>query len=159
MSKNEEKILLVLASGCQLQKSVDVAINETIKRKGKLAVLFVVDSKAAENITSALSDSGFIGDKPSQDLRNTLLNEYRQRAVNKVRDIAKEAYDEKVEINTYVIEGELEKTALKLIDEIGATLIVIPRCKKVPMSEMIIGAACTRLELKAPCEVLTVEEG
>lgn len=154
-----KKILLVLSAACHLEKPIERALENAKSEEASLAILFVVDQKAADSITTLLTNSGFIGEKPSDELRSTLMQEYRQRARKHVEDTAELARQKGIETSTYIREGELEKECLGLIKELGIDLLVVPRCGRTPISELVTGSACDRLKINAPCDVLMVDEG
>lgn len=153
-----KKILLALSAACHLEKPIERALENAKPGETSLTVLFVVDQKAADSITTLLTNSGFIGEKPSDELRSTLMHEYRGRAKKHVEEVAELARQKGIEVNTYVREGEFEKECLSLIKELGIDLLVIPRCGRTPISELVTGSACDRLKINAPCNVLTVDD-
>lgn len=154
----KKKILLVLAAACHFDKSAEFALEKAAEDESSLAILFIIDPKAADHITSSLSNSAFIGDKPTDDLRSALMNEFRLRAENQVNELAGVAGGRGIDVSTYIREGEIEKESLSLINNLNIDLVIMPKCKRTPLTEMVTGSACDRLKINAPCEVLMVDE-
>ena len=67
-----ENILLVLSTTRQSPKTIDLAIEKVKKENSSLTALFVLDSEMPESILEKLTDSGFTGEKPSQELRDSI---------------------------------------------------------------------------------------
>lgn len=158
MESSKKKAMLVYAAACHLDKATERALEQIKSSGSSLAILFVVDPKAADAITASLTNSAFIGDKPTDDLKETLLKDYRLRAEAQVQELADLARSQGIETLTYVREGEIEQESINLVKELDIDLLIIPRCRRTPLTELVMGSACNRLKINAPCEVLMVDE-
>lgn len=158
MESTKKRVMLVYAAACHLDKATEQALEQVKSSGSSLAILFVVDPKAADAVAATLSNSAFIGDKPADDLKETLMKDYRLRAETQVEELADLAREQGIDAMTYVREGEIEKESIGLVKELGVDLLIIPRCKRTPLTELVMGSACNRLKINAPCEVLMVDE-
>lgn len=158
MEVAKKKVMLVYAAACHLDKATERALERVRSSGSSLTILFVLDPKAADAVTATLSNSAFIGDKPTDDLKATLLKDYRLRAEAQVEELAVLARSQGIDTMTYIREGEIEKESISLVQELGIDLLIVPRCKRTPLTELVMGSACNRLKINAPCEVLMVDE-
>lgn len=153
-----KNILLVLSTTRQSPKTVELAIEKARDEKADLTALFVLDSGMPESIFEKLTDIGFTGDKPSQQLRDSILVEYRERGKAKLGEIEAQAADMGISCGSIVKEGDFREECLSLIKEKKADLVIITRKKRSSLSRFIFGSPLEEIKNGAGCEMLIVEE-
>ena len=72
-------ILLTLSTTRQSPKTIDYALKKAQKEKASLIILFIVDPDLPHLVLDKMLDVGFMGDKPSMKLYQSILKEYRER--------------------------------------------------------------------------------
>jgi hypothetical protein len=73
-----KNILLVLSTSRTSVKAIDFAV-ETAKKEGaSLIALYLIETELAKEVFDRFSDIGFIGDKPSTELTEAIMKDYRQ---------------------------------------------------------------------------------
>ena len=151
-------ILLVLSTTRDSQKTVDLALERAGREKAPLTVLFVLDSAMPESIFEKLTDMGFTGEKPSEQLRDAILVEYRERGRKKLAEIEALAAPLGIPCETVMREGEFRAECLSLIAEKGAELVILTRKRRSSLSRFIFGSPVEEIRERTGCELLIVEE-
>lgn len=153
-----KNILLVLSTTRQSPKTVELAIEKAKAEKASLTALFVLDSGMPESIFEKLTDIGFTGEKPSQQLRDAILIEYRERGKTKLGEIEALAADMGISCCSAVREGDFTAECLSFIKEKEADLVIITRKKRSSLSRFIFGSPLEGIKDEAGCEMLIVDE-
>jgi len=151
-------IILAISTTRQSPKTVEYAL-ETAKAQGaKLLGLFIVDPSLPDGIFAKLTDIGFIGDKPSEHLHQSILKEYENRATKRLMEICEMSKAKGLECETIIREGEFLKECLDVIKEKKADMVILTRAKRSYLSRFLFGSAVSELMKYAPCPVKVVEE-
>ena len=153
-----KNILLVLSTTRQSPKTIDAAFEKAKQEKSDLTALFVLDSEMPETIFEKLTDIGFTGDKPSQQLHDSILQEYRVRGDKKLKELEDVAESLNVSFKTIIREGDFAKECLTAISEEEADFVIITRKKRSSLSRFIFGSAISEINSKAQCEMLIIDE-
>ena len=153
-----KNILLVLSTTRQSPKTIELAMEKARDEKADLTALFVLDSGMPESIFEKLTDIGFTGEKPSEQLRDSILVEYRERGRTKLTEIETLAADMGIAFGSVVREGDFTTECLSAIREKEADLVIITRKKRSSLSRFIFGSPLEAIKSQAGCEMLIVEE-
>lgn len=153
-----KNILLVLSTTRQSPKTIDAAFERAKEENRGLTALFVLDSEMPESIFEKLTDIGFTGEKPSQQLQESILTEYRVRGDRKLKELESMALEMKVSFKTIIREGDFIKECLSVIDEENADFVIITRKKRSSLSRFIFGSALAEISSKVQCEMLIIDE-
>ena len=153
-----ENILLVLSTTRQSPKTIDLAIEKVKKEKSSLTALFVLDSEMPESILEKLTDSGFTGEKPSQELRDSIFTEYRERGRKKLEEIEDLANRMDVPFSAVIREGDFTSECLAEIKDRRSDVVFITRKKRSSLSRFIFGSPIEQIRDAAECEMIIVEE-
>jgi len=153
-----ENILLVLSTTRQSPKTIDLAIEKVKKEKSSLTALFVLDSEMPESILEKLTDSGFTGEKPSQELRDSILTEYRERGQKKLEEIEELANRMDLPFSAVIREGDFTSECLAEIKDRRSDVVIITRKKRSSLSRFIFGSPIEQIKDAAECEMIIVEE-
>lgn len=153
-----KNILLVLSTTRQSPKTVELAIEKAKSENASLTALFVLDSDMADSIFEKLTDIGFTGEKPSQQLQEAILTEYRERARSKLDEIEEFARSNDVQYGSIMKDGDFTTECIQLIEEKKADLVIITRKKRSSLSRFIFGSPLEAIKSKVCCEMLIVDE-
>ena len=151
-------ILLALSTTRQSPKTIEYALNEAQKEKARLVILFVVDPDLAHLILDKMMDVGFMGDKPSMDLYQSILKEYKERGKRITEEIMAKANSLKVKSSTVLAEGEFVQECLKVIAREKPQKTILTRAERSRLSRFIFGSDINRLKQKSPSPITIVEE-
>ncbi len=153
-----ENILLVLSTTRQSPKTIDLAIEKVKKEESSLTALFVLDSEMPGSILEKLTDSGFTGEKPSQELHDSILTEYRERGRKKLEEIEDLAKRMDVPFSAIIREGDFTSECLAEIKDRRSDIVIITRKKRSSLSRFIFGSPIEQIRDESECEMIIVEE-
>lgn len=153
-----KNILLVLSTTRHSPKTIELAL-EKVKEKGSsLSALFVLDSEMPGNILEKLTDAGFTGEKPSQDLHDSILTDYRERGKKKLDEIEKLAKEMDVPFTAIIREGDFTSECLAEIKDRKSDMVITTRKKRSSLSRFIFGSPIEQIRDQSECEMIIVEE-
>ncbi len=153
-----KNILLVLSTTRQSPKTIELAL-EKVKEKGSsLSALFVLDSEMPGSILEKLTDAGFTGEKPSQDLHDSILTDYRERGKKKLDEIEKLAKEMDVPFTAIIREGDFTSECLAEIKDRKSDIVITTRKKRSSLSRFIFGSPIEQIRDQSECEMIIVEE-
>ncbi|MFQ5822589.1 MAG: universal stress protein [bacterium] len=153
-----KKILLILSFLRRSPKTIEEAIKLAKEKNAKLIIFFVLDIEYANKIAHKLTDEGWLGEKPSEQLYISLLKEYQMQAEELIAEIEKRAKAQNISARSIIKSGTVLKETLRLANLEDPDLIVITRRKRSSLSRLIFGSAVKALEKEAPCEVRIIDE-
>ena len=150
-------VLLLVPPNREPQTAVREAIALAKSRGGTLFVVAAVDADVMQRISDRLSDVGFIGEKVSDQVYETLSREYHERAAELVRSIAEQAGEAGVAAQPLVEEGDPSEVCNRLVrvHDIGLALLVAERRSWLTR---LLSRGAIRLPAVASCEVRILEE-
>lgn len=153
-----QTVLLVLSTTRESPKTVAYALRRTKELGGRLVILCVIDTRLPASIQEKLADSGFVGDKPGQDVYVQILQEYKQRGEKKLAEVAEAARREGLDATTALREGDIVEECLSAIDRENVSVVIIGKKKISKLSQFIFGSPIKLLEKNAKCPVEVIEE-
>lgn len=152
-----EKILLIISFLRNAPKSIEEAIHLAKEKNAELVVFFVLDVEFADKIVRKLTDEGWIGGRPSEQLYRSLLKEYKLQSEAKIREIEKRARENNVTVRSIIKSGSLLDETLKIVRLEEPDLIVISRRKRSNLSRLIFGSLVNALKKQVRCEVKIID--
>ena len=153
-----KRIMLVLSTMRQSPKEIEYALQTAKKENAELLALFVIDSNVPSSVFQRLHEMDLIGEKPSEQLSEALMREYRQRGYEKLNEVEKKAKENNIHCTAYIEEGEFADEVLKMIKKLGVSLVILTRSHRSNISRFIFGSAVDELIKQSPCEVKIVDE-
>lgn len=151
------KFLLALATRYYNEELVRLAVNFTKQKDAVLSVLFVLDEELTRLIIDQLIDVGFIGEKPSAELRAAVINEYASQAKEQIGQIKKIGAEVGIDVDTEIKQGDfVSETMAKAIDD-AVDLIILNRERQGAIAKILKSSAVDKLIRNAPCEVKVFE--
>ncbi len=151
------KILLILSFLRNSPKSVEEAIAIAKENDAELVVFFVLDIDFADKIVTKLTDEGWIGGKPSEQLYRSLLKEYELQSGLRISEIEQRAKEENIRVRSIVRSGSVLQEILKISKEEAPDLIVISRRKRSNLSRLIFGSVVNALKREVSCDVRIID--
>ncbi|MHC4182137.1 MAG: universal stress protein, partial [Planctomycetota bacterium] len=139
-------------------KCVKEAVDIASKENAKLIILFVVDNEVPQKVFDKLSEEGWIGGKPTENLYNAILKEYSVQGKDKILEIEKMAKSRGIDYKSIVKKGKFLDEALAVVETEKVDLIMVTRKKRSGLSRFIFGSAVAELKEKANCEVRIIDE-
>ncbi len=110
-------ILMVLSDVDESPRTVDFTLNLARKEGASVTALIVLDDKAAKRMASHLSDSGFVGDHPSQRVVRAIEDEFRNQGERILHQLKERFAKEGVPFRSELREGDFISTCLDVIRE------------------------------------------
>ena len=105
-----------------------------------------------------MTEEGWIGKKPTENLFNAVLDEYSAQGKKKISEIEKMAKDKGVDYKSIVNKGKLVDETLTVAEAEKVDLIMVARRKRSGLSRFIFGSAVAELKEKAKCKVKIIDE-
>jgi hypothetical protein len=153
-----EKILLILSTSRTSEGAVNLAIEKAKESGCELIALYIIETKLTRELFDRFTDIGFIGDKPSTELTEALMKEYRQRGYEEIGKVQIRAMEEGVGFDAITKEGDYIETALQVIEEHSiATAVTVKRTDLGFLSYFKRSLAC-ELSERAECEVIVFKD-
>ncbi len=154
------KVLLILSTSRTSDKAVDFAVDKARCEGTGLIALYIIDSELTSEVFDRFTDVGFIGDKPSTELTEAVMKEYRQRGYEEIGRVQVKAMEQGVDFDAVTAHGDIVEEALKVIEKRAASVAVVVRRKTSKVSGFLkyfSRSMCTELEQQARCEVVVFE--
>jgi len=158
MDKSTHPIMLVLSTTRQSPATVTHALERADTTKEPLHILFILDSEIPNSIFDNLTEMGFVGERPSQQLTDAIIREYRDLGGAKISEIEKLAKQRKLAVTTELLEGDFLSTCINCINRLSAREVVLTRRKRGNLSRYLFGSAVKDLASKACCPVTIIDE-
>ena len=153
-----KNILLVLSTTRQSPKTIELALEKVKEEGSSLSALFVLDSEMPGSILEKLTDAGFTGEKPSQELHDSILTDYRERGKKKLDEVEKLAKEMNVPFTAIIREGDFTLECLAEIKDRKSDMVITTRKKRSSLSRFIFGSPIEQIRNESECEMIIVEE-
>lgn len=153
-----DTLLLVISTTRESPKTISYALKRAKELGGSLTVLCVIDTELPASIMNKLADTGFVGDKPGEEIYTKILNEYGLRGQKKLDEIAFMAREQGVGVKTVLKKGDLVEECLAAIDREKTQAVIIGRKKMSKLSQFIFGSPIKQIQENAPCPVEVIAE-
>jgi nucleotide-binding universal stress UspA family protein len=152
-----KNVLLMIPPNSESKSAVQEAIAAAKQRGGRLLVVVALDPDVLDGVCATLSNVGFMGEKVSDQVQETLLREYRTRAEEMAHEIARQAEAAGVSADSKFEEGDPSEICRRLIPSHEITLAVLVAEKRSWLARLL-----ARNSLQVPtlagCEVRVIEE-
>jgi nucleotide-binding universal stress UspA family protein len=155
---NTQKILLVLSTTRESPKTIQYALEQARSQNALLIVLCVIDTELPSSILDKLENTGFVGEKPGEELFEKILEEYKQRAERKLGEIRKLSESQGIPVETLLKQGDLVQVCLETISEQEVSLVIVGKKRESKLSQFIFASPIRKIEKNSPCPVKVVEE-
>lgn len=153
-----KKTLLVLSTSGTPDKVIDYAVARAKKDGAGLIALYILETGLATSVFDTFTDIGFIGDRPSEELSEALMKEYRQRGYEELGRVQVKAMEEAVEYDPVMEQGDFVQKTLEFIRERDVTVAVLVQRKKSELFKYFKRSHADEVREKAVCEVVVFNE-
>ncbi len=149
-----KEILLVLSSPGTSDKAIKYAVERVRKDKTRLIALYVLETDLAQEVSENFSDIGFIGDRPSTLLSESIMKEYRQRGYEELGRVQIKAMEEGVDFEPIMEQGDFAEKVLELIRRLDVKLAILVKKEKKFLFKYLSRSPADEVKEKAACEVV-----
>jgi nucleotide-binding universal stress UspA family protein len=133
MIKAKGNILLVLSSTGVPDEAIAHAVREAREKGSTLVALYVIRVSQASTASETFTDTGFVGDKPSEALSEAIMKDYRQRGYEELGRVQIRAMEEGVLFEPMLETGDHIENVLRVIRSMDIGAVVVVRKKKRPL--------------------------
>ena len=152
------KTLLVLSTSRTSEKAVDFAVGRAKEKGEPIVALYIIEEKLTDEVFNRFTDIGFIGDKPSSELVESIMKEYRQRGYEEIGKVQVKAMEAGVSFDAVTVEGDFTEEALKAIDDHDASMVVVVKKKKSIFMKYFSRSFADEISERASVEVKVFED-
>jgi len=149
-----KKVLLVLSGHAKAQEAVTFAVKKAKDCNGALIALYLLETGAASDVFDTFTDIGFIGDKPSAQVSEAIMKEYRQRGYEELGKVQIKAMEEGVAFEPLLERGEPVEKVLSIIEKMEITTAVLVKRKRRAFFKYFSRSFADDIAEKASCEVV-----
>jgi nucleotide-binding universal stress UspA family protein len=114
-------------------------------------LLFVLDSDVPGSVAGRLAEGGFLGERLMQELRDTMIEEYRERGRGHLDDLERRARAAGVTAHTRIVEGPFLETVCEVALEEGVARILAADGPRSPLARVFLRSEADRLRAAAKC--------
>ncbi|MDH4227745.1 MAG: universal stress protein [Deltaproteobacteria bacterium] len=153
-----KSVLLIFSATRVSEKALGLAVSAAKKDNARLVVLYVIEPEIAEEIFDKFSDIGFIGDKPSEELAEAVMKEYRQRAYEVTGKAQVMAMEEGVGFDALIEQGDFVEKSIETIERYKAGHVIVPKRKLSTLAKYFSRSRVDELVSRLSCKVEVVED-
>jgi len=153
-----DTVIWALSSGEQSPEIVEQIVGRAKEQNALLVGLFIIDPKVADVMFTKVSDAGFLGGKPSQNLHAAILREYKDRAHKRLRQFEETVAAHGIKVEGVISRGEFAEACASLVKERGASRLFLGELSKYSFYQFLSGQSTVQeLKKNAGCPVEIVE--
>ena len=156
--KNMSCVLLILSTSRTSRDAIEYAVSLAKKEKAKLVALYIIETELTNEVFDKFTDIGFIGDKPSTQLTEAIMKEYRQRGYEEIGKVQIKAMEENVDFYAVTTHGDFVEKALEVIERYKADIAIAVKRKRSIFLKYFSRSRVDELVEKALCKVEVFEE-
>ncbi|MBI5886091.1 MAG: universal stress protein [Deltaproteobacteria bacterium] len=153
-----KKVMLVLSTSATPQEVIDYAVGRARNEGAGLLALYILETALSESVFDNFSDVGFIGDRPSTELSEAVMKEYRQRGYEELGRVQIRAMEEAVPFEPLMEQGDYVAKTLDVIRERDIGLAVVLRRQKKRFMKYLSSSVADEVKSQALCEVVIFTE-
>ncbi len=151
-------ILLVLSATWASDKIIEYAVERARKDRARLVALYLLETGLAEEVFESFSDIGFMGDRPSTQLSESIMKEYRQRGYEELGRVQIKAMEEGVDFDSFMEQGDFVAKVLEIIRRLDVKVAILVKREKKSFFKYFTRSLPDEVKEKAPCEVIIFAE-
>lgn len=147
-----KRVLLILSAAAGSDEAVEFAVAKARDEKAGLVALHMLEAGAASEVFDTFTDIGFIGDRPSTQLSESIRKEFRQRGYEELGRVQIKAMEEGVDFEPFVVEDPSVDKVLAMIEGLGVESAVLVAKKRRPFLKYFKRALADELAERLSCE-------
>jgi nucleotide-binding universal stress UspA family protein len=159
MAEREMKSIVLLLSVARMsEKALEFAVERAKEWSAELTVLYIIDTSLADEVFDRFTDIGFMGDKPSTQLTEAIMKEFRQRGYEDLGRVQVRAMEEGVGYNPMTVQGDFFRCAMEVIGQQKADMVVAVKRRESALARYFYKSPVDEIKKSASCEVVIFEE-
>mgnify|MGYP006283717253 FL=1 len=120
-----QRIMLVISSVVKAEAAVERALHLTKENDSELYVTLFLEKEIPDTLTSIMRDSGYMGEKVQEEVKDTIKDQYVLRVKNLRYNIQERAKEEEIDYNFETIRKASLTKCSDLIDKKNINYLVI----------------------------------
>ena len=120
-----QRIMLVISSVVKAEAAVERALHLTKENDSELYVTLFLEKEIPDTLTSIMRDSGYMGEKVQEEVKDTIKDQYVLRVKNLRYNIQERAKEEELDYNFETIRKASLTKCSDLIDKKNINYLVI----------------------------------
>lgn len=153
-----KKVLLVLSKTDASDQAISFAVDRAKEEGIGLVALYILESGLANEVFDTFTDIGFIGERPSAKVSESIMKEYRQRGYEELGRVQGKAKDAGVECELALEQGDFVKKVIETIKHKCIGYAVLVRKARMPFFRFFSRSPADEVKEKAGCEVVIFNE-
>ncbi len=153
-----KRVLLILSTSRTSEEAVNFAINKAQENKLGILALYIIDTDLTNEMFDKFTDIGFIGDKPSTQLIESIMKEYRQRGYEEIGNVQKLAMENNIDFDGVTTQGNFVEEALKVMENYDIDSAVAVKRRVGPFWKYFSKSVVDNLVNSSSCEVTVFEK-
>lgn len=154
----KKHVLLVLSTSGTPIEAVVTAVEKAKEASVGLVALYILETDLSNELFDRFSDIGFIGDRPSTQLSEAVMKEYRQRGYEELGVVQVKTMEESVDFEPVMETGAYVETVLQHIKLHNCSLVILVKRKENALFKYFSRSLTDEIKAKAACEVIEVCE-
>ena len=151
-------ILLLVPPDRQVTRAIDTALDLASARSAGLVAAVVIAIDASDRLSDRMIDVGFLGERITDQVSETLAREHRIRGQALLAEIAGQARARAIPCRTTIETGDPGEVCRRLVETEGVAAAVVVTDKRSWLARILAGAQPLRPPNLSGCEVTLVEE-
>ena len=153
-----KRVLLILSTSRTSNEAIEFAIDKAKTEGLGITALYIIDTTLTNELFDKFTDIGFIGDKPSTELVESIMKEYRQRGYEEIGNVQKAAMEAGIDFDALTTQGSYVQEALKAIKENNVENVVAVKRKISVFLKYFSKSPVDTLVEESTCEVKVFEQ-
>ena len=151
--KTMKKAILYISRGTEVPKFVKEIYPLIQGEESQLYLLYVLEEESTEKLLGRIGDTGFMGEKTLEALKEILHQEYLKRGQGEMDNLLAQFKENGLSTIGLFKVGRVSEQVLQAATEIGADLIIIGQSKKYRFSKTFPPSELRLIQTHAPCPV------
>lgn len=153
-----KRVLIILSTSRTSEEAISFAVARAKEKGLGILALYIIDTKLTNELFDKFTDIGFIGDKPSTQLMESIMKEYRQRGYEEIGTVQKLAMEQNIDFDGITTQGDFVDEAIKVIRNNDVESAVAVKRKILPFLKYFSKSVVDELVEVATCEVTVFEQ-
>jgi nucleotide-binding universal stress UspA family protein len=151
-------VLLVTSPLTEAKNATAYALERAKAIGGGLVALAVLDPEVSQRVASTLTNVGFVGEKISDSIVDTLAREQRAQAEALLREVGELAAKAGVPYTPLIEQGDPSEVCARAVETHDVLCAVLVAEKRSWLTRLLARGAAVKLPALAGCEVKVMED-
>jgi nucleotide-binding universal stress UspA family protein len=151
-------VLLLLSAEIEAPNATRYALQRAKDLGGGLVAVAVLDPNVSKRVASTLANVGFVGEKVSENVMQTLEREQRAQAEALLNQIEEQARKLGIAFDAIVEEGDPGEICARIVRQHDIATAVLVAEKRSWLTRFLSRSAPMNLPALAGCEVKVMED-